>query len=275
VTLVLASLLMARSRRLTGLPIIFLSLAVLMSLFTVSDLFITHYALVHPLAVALAGIAATSWRDGGRWTADGGPQTADGRQRTTHHAPRTTHHATRITQHASRTTHHAPRITHYALRITHHALPFILSLWLLFDLWATIGYHQDLTRSGGLAAHSHVSYHLSYHLRYNGLGAPIALDWGFDAPIRYLSEGSVRPIEIFGYTSVTAPDDDFQRQLVPFLENADNIYLLHAPGQAVFNGRREAFFEQVHLLNKTSVLERSFAQKDGTPLFELWRVVSE
>jgi hypothetical protein len=253
--LVATSLFLPRTRRFTALPLIFLSLALLASLFTVSDLFITHYALVHPIAVALAGIALASWFLGsGRWTTDGGRWTAGGQRQNTRYLILNMHHR---------------------LRITHYALLIILSLWFLLDLSATFRYHQELTRSGGLAAHSDASYHLAYHLRYNGLGAPIALDWGFDAPVRYLSQGSVRPIEIFGYDSLAEPDGDFQQRLVPFLENPDNVYLLHAPGEAIFQGRRQVLFEQAHLQNKELVLERSFTQKDGTPLFEVWRVVGE
>ncbi|MEZ4611539.1 MAG: hypothetical protein R2838_15110 [Caldilineaceae bacterium] len=82
-------------------------------------------------------------------------------------------------------------------------------MWLALDLTATVRYHGALARSGGLADHADTSYHLAYYLRYNGLGAPIALDWGFDAPVRFLSAGTVRPIEVFGYASPGAPDADF------------------------------------------------------------------
>ncbi|MCB0152093.1 MAG: hypothetical protein KDE01_31110, partial [Caldilineaceae bacterium] len=78
--------------------------------------------------------------------------------------------------------------------------------------------------------------HLAYHLRYNGMGAPLALDWGIDAPVRYLSQGAVTPIEIFGYASPAAPDDGFAGRLAPFLENPDNVYLLHSEGATVFAG---------------------------------------
>jgi hypothetical protein len=139
-------------------------------------------------------------------------------------------------------------------------------------LRATILYHQTLTQSGGLADHSDATYHLAYHLHYNGLGAPVALDWGMDAPVRFLSENSVRPIEIFGYESPQAPDEDFGTRLDSFLGNPDNVYLLHAPDQTVFAGRREAFLAAVAARGLTLTLERSFTQRDGTLLYELWRV---
>jgi hypothetical protein len=151
----------------------------------------------------------------------------------------------------------------------------LVAVWVVLDLRPTLLYHQALGRSGGLADHSDATYHLAYHLRYNGLSAPIALDWGMDAPVRYLSENSVRPIEIFGYESPTAPDENFVGRLDSFLGNPDNVYLLHAPGQTVFAGRREAFMAAVAEQGLNATLEQSFTQRDGTPLFELWRVREE
>lgn len=234
---VLFALLRARSRPAVAPPLLLLGLSVLMSLFTVSDLFITHYALIHPLAVAVMGIAlGTLSVDTGHWVPG-----AAARQ-----VP--------------------PKIQ--------SLIPILaIGVWLMFDLSATLSYHRDLARSGGLADHSDASYHLAYHLRYNGLGAPIALDWGLDAPVRYLSEGTVQPIEIFGYTMLDRPDDEFARRLGPFLENANNVYLLRAPEQSVFQGRRDSFFEQVRLIGRQAVLEQTFTQRDGTSLFELWRVI--
>lgn len=213
-------------RRYALLPALFLLLAVLASLFTVSDLFITHYALLHPLLAAVIGIAvAWLYEWSRRWK---GPALL---------------------------------------------LPVaLLSLWLGGDLSASLAYHQELARSGGLADHSDASYHLAYHLRYNGLGAPIALDWGLDAPVRYLSEGTVTPIELFGYASLAEPDADFAQRLGPFLDNPDNVYLLHAPGQEIFGGRREAFFAQAKRRGREALLETTFAQRDGVVLVELWRL---
>jgi len=223
---VLAALLHAKGGRELLLPLLLLALAIVASLFTVSDLFITHYALLQPLLIGLTGIALAQLHEKIRRLP--GP---------------------------------------YLL------LPIaLLTLWLGGDLTATLAYHQDLTRSGGLAAHSDATYHLAYHLQYNGLGAPIALDWGLDAPVRYLSQGSVTPIELFGYDSLAEPDPAFAARLAPFLDNPDNVYLLHAPGQEIFAGRREIFFAQADLRQYEPILEATFAQRDGLALVELWRL---
>jgi hypothetical protein len=134
-------------------------------------------------------------------------------------------------------------------------------------------YHAALRQSGGLADHSDATYHLAYYLRYHGEGAPIALDWGFDAPVRYLSQGTVTPIEIFGYTSPRQPDAAFAQRLQPFLANPNNVYLLHAPNQTTFAGRRELFVQMAQAAGLRLVPETQFSQRNGQVLFELWRAV--
>ncbi len=216
------------------LPLALLALGVLASTFTVTDLFVTHYALVHVVLAGVLGLfLAALLPEGGLGSVI---EAIQGREK----------------------------------RVLVAALGMIL--WLLLDVTASLGYHRELGRSGGLADHSDASYGLAYHLRYNGMGAPIALDWGMDAPVRFLSQGAVTPIEIFGYETLAQPDPAFAQRLGLFLVNPDNVYLLHAPGFTVFQGRRQAFLDQAHLSGGTPVLEKTFSQRDGTPLFELWRV---
>ena len=223
---VLVCLLSRVGRRELLLPLLLVVLAVSASLFTVSDLFVTHYALLQPLLVGLVGVSlARLYEQARAWR---GPVLL---------------------------------------------LPVaLLVLWLGGDLSGSLAYHRDLTRSGGLADHSDATYHLAYHLRYNGLGAPIALDWGLNAPVRYLSEGTVTPIEIFGYASLAEPDADFAERLASFLDNPDNVYLLHAPGQEIFAGRREVFFALAQQQGRQPNREATFAQRNGLVLVELWRL---
>lgn len=225
---------LVRDWRLLLAPLLLAAGVFAASLFTISDLFVTHYVLLQPLLVGVAALGAGAWLE---------------------HPP----------VRAGMT---PPR----SLSAMTPVLAGLLAIWLVTDLGATLGYHRALAQSGGLADHSDASYHLAYHLQYNGMGAPIALDWGMDAPVRYLSQGTVTPIEIFGYASPDAPDAEFAARLAPFLENPDNTYLLHAPPATVFQGRREAFFAAIAAAGRTPMLEQQFAQRNGAPLYEIWRV---
>lgn len=213
-------------------PLLLLLAAFLCSLVTISALFITHYALLQPLLLAVVALALTA---------------------------------------ALPPMHQQPSLRFRPVCLL---LIGLVVLWVVCDLSATLRYHRALAQRGGLADHSDVSYHLAYYLRYHGLGAPVALDWGFDASVRYLSEGAVTPIELFGYDSPTAPNPTFVQRLRLFLGNPDNVYLLHAPAATVFHGRREQFFAAVSQAGLQAQLEMTFAQRDGTPLVELWRVRS-
>jgi hypothetical protein len=218
------------------LPPLLLTIAVFAaSLFTVSDLFVTHYVLLQPLLLAIAGLALACI------SVDVLP------------------HRLRPTDGAVRT------------QLLRSAAAVALLLWVALDLFATVRYHQALAKTGGLADHSDASYHLAYYLQYSGIGAPVALDWGMDAPVRYLTNGAVTPIEIFGYASLATPDSAFAARLEPYLSNPHNRYLLHAADATVFKGRREAFLQIVQERGEQAVLEQQFAQRDGTPLYDIWR----
>ena len=257
-----AALALPTGRRLVGPPLLLQAMAFGASLFTVSDLFVTHYALLHPLMIAVTGLGLHElWR----WSTYRG-RADDGKAG----LPRSGH---RIFQQLRAIAARGPLIP-YIGRVP--ALQFLLALLIcacaLLNLRATAAYHSALTRSGGLIDHSDASYNLAFDLRYGGLGAPIVLDWGLEAPIRFLSEGSVTPIEIFGYASLLEPDETFYRRLEHFLDNADNVYLLHAPGNELFQGRRAAFERLVMARNGSLQLEQAYLQRNGTPLYERWRV---
>ncbi len=217
------------SWRTLAAPLLLVALAFVSSLVTVSDLFITHFALLLPLLTGLTAIGAAAILERGASL-------------------------------------RAPvRRTLVAL------VALTILLWSAGGAVATVRYHSALTRSGGLADHSDASYGLAYFLQYNGMGAPIALDWGMDAGVRFLSEGAVTPIEVFGYGSPAAPDAALAARLSPYLGDAHNVYLLHAPGQEVFRGRRAVLEQVAAARGLQMVLVEGFAQRDGAPIFEVWR----
>ena len=258
-------------RRVVGPPLLLLVAAFSASLFTVSDLFVTHYALLHPLVIAMTGVAVHElWRSSA--SGDGAEtnrarQTdvtgSEGRERSRTGARERLHVL------GSRTWMKLPIVRVSAPQFI---LAVLVSAGVLLDLRATAAYHGALRHSGGLVDHSDASYHLAHDLRYGSMGAPIVLDWGMEAPVRFLSEGSVRPVEVFGYSSLSEPDEAFIQRIEPFLQNDDNVYLLRAPGNELFRGRREAFERVVKDWSGRLELEEVYAQQDGTPLYERWRV---
>ena len=109
------------------LALLFVLLLVVQSSFTVSGLFITHYAIIQPFVVLLAALAADcGWQiANGRWRAAGA--SAPGRTST------------------------GRRGIWAALMVS---LVAALVLWFAADLQTTIRYHRALAESGGHVTHS-------------------------------------------------------------------------------------------------------------------------
>jgi hypothetical protein len=137
------------------------------------------------------------------------------------------------------------------------------------DLRTDLSYHQALTRSGGYAAHSDAGYELARYLQGQGVASPLAMDWGIDAPVQFLTRGAVNPIEIFGYGWES--DEAFEERLVRFLPDPDNLYIFHSPGETIFH-RRQAFDRLVVEAGKVSRVEKVILDRSGKSIFVLVRV---
>lgn len=137
------------------------------------------------------------------------------------------------------------------------------------DLQVDLSYHQALSRSGGYAAHSDASYELARSLQGRGASSPLAMDWGIDATVQFLTTGAVNPIEIFGYEWEAG--EAFAARLAPFLANPENLYIFHSEEETVFP-RRQAFDELVAGLGRTSKVEEEIRDRSGRLMFVLVRV---
>ena len=145
----------------------------------------------------------------------------------------------------------------------------VIAVLTVSDLQVDFSYHQALARSGGYAAHSDTSYELARYLQDQGVASPLAMDWGIDATVQFLTLGAVNPIEIFGYE--WEPDEDFEERLVRFLPNPDNIYIFHSPGETIFH-RRQAFDRLVIEMGRVSRVEEVILDRSGKSIFVLVRV---
>ena len=148
----------------------------------------------------------------------------------------------------------------------------VMAVLAVSDFQVDLSYHQALARSGGYAAHSDASYELARSLQNQGIASPLAMDWGIDATVQFLTVGAVNPIEIFGYE--WEPDEAFEERLVRFLPNPDNLYIFHSPGETVFH-RRRAFDRLVVEMGKVSWVEEVILDRSGKSIFVLVRVGKE
>jgi len=217
------------------LPIALLALIVAQSAFTVSDLFITHDALLVPLVPLSAGVLAGELLKSVRDAAQRAPS------------------------------------RWYTLLSALCIAPIIL--WGVTDFANTVRYHRILAVSGGYGAHSDAIYELADFLRQQAPAAPLALDWGIDAPVRYLTGGLANPVETFGYERLDAPDSGFADRVNPFTNNPDNLYVAHAGEFTVFRGRVEALAALAAGRGMKLQEVARFAERSGRPLFLVYRVL--
>jgi 4-amino-4-deoxy-L-arabinose transferase-like glycosyltransferase len=219
-------------------PVGLLLLIVAQSAFTVSDLFITHYAMLIPLIPISAGVATSALlgRVPGVFI-----ETEPGRSASP-----------------------APALVALSLLSA-------ITLWWTADLWTAARYHDVLSISGGYAAHSDAVYDLAAYLDQFEPAAPLALDWGLDSPVRFLTMGRVNPVEVFGYDNLDAPDPGFADRVAPFLEDPRTLYLAHAPDATVFQGRVDALAGLAEAQGLVLEETARFSERNGRPLFIVYR----
>lgn len=218
-----------RSRRLGQLAplaggLLFVAFYMVQSSFTVSDLFITHYATGLPFVFLVAGLATGV-----------------------------------LVQVAGR---------------RGAALALALALaWAGSDLVIDLRYHQALRLTGGHSTHSDAIYALAGHLIKRPEQPVVALDWGIAAPVYFLTEGRVNPVELFGYERLDAPDPGFEARLLPYLERPDTAYLFRSGDDTIFEGRRQALKELALREGRHFIREITIRERTRRAAFRVVRVV--
>ena len=112
---------------------------------------------------------------------------------------------------------------------------------------------------------------MAEHLDEAKFTAPVALDWGLDAQIRYLTAGRVQPTEVFGYDSLAAPGPEFAERINQLLDDPDILYLAHVPENTVFRERVNMLAELAWKRGLTLHQRALYAERDGTPLIIMYR----
>ncbi|MCB0192602.1 MAG: glycosyltransferase family 39 protein [Anaerolineae bacterium] len=154
--------------------------------------------------------------------------------------------------------------------------PARLFVWLgiillvVTNLSVTLRYHAALTKSGGLSTHSDAIYDLSDWLHNNAKGLVVAMDWGLAAPITYLTNGQVTPVEVFGYGWQS--DVQLLERLNGFIAQPEALYLWRAPDEIIFD-RSNEFKALYRSQNLEETIEEAFYEKSGRPILGVTRLV--
>ncbi|TAK30226.1 MAG: hypothetical protein EPO21_19685 [Chloroflexota bacterium] len=137
------------------------------------------------------------------------------------------------------------------------------------DIKADVGYHIQLARSGGVIRHSDAVYRLASYLDQQG-GEPLALDWGIRTSIELLTQGRISPAEVFFYQKDTPPP--WVDWIYGYMtREPERLYVFHADDMTVFP-RRADFLALAEKIGKKAVLDQTVNQRDGRPVYLVYKV---
>ena len=143
------------------------------------------------------------------------------------------------------------------------ALGLMLALLIISEARTSLNYHQALTLSGGLSAHSDAIYDLAGWLDQQPDRPVMAMDWGLAAPVTFLTAGRVTPREIFGYE--WAASDRFSELIAPYLAPKGAIFLWRAPEEIIFD-RSPDFKALYRPLALEETILAAFYERSGRPI---------
>ncbi|MFL7807209.1 MAG: glycosyltransferase family 39 protein [Anaerolineae bacterium] len=139
------------------------------------------------------------------------------------------------------------------------------------DLEVDLAYHRDLARIGGKGDHTQASYRLVAYLQANGITDVIAMDYGIQDVVQFLTAGEINPPEIFGYDDRERPDSAYAIRVREYLHDPEAAYVFRV--QPLFQQRWEAFQEIAQQAGKQVVEETVIYDWSARPIYRVVRAV--
>ncbi len=154
------------------------------------------------------------------------------------------------------------------LRFAQAATWLVVCVLAASQIGANISILSFLERTGARGLWSDGIYRLTDTLTAQFRGRPVvALDWGFERSVTFLTGGQIRMRELYEFLPV--PSAQFAGAARQALGQPDNVYIAHAPGQAAFPRYRAVFERQAQLLHKQLRTELALTERDGAPYAEI------
>ncbi len=139
------------------------------------------------------------------------------------------------------------------------------------DLEVDLAYHRDLARIGGKGDHTHASYRLVEYLAENGMQDVVAMDYGIQDVVQFLTAGETNPPEIFGYADREKPDAAFGIRVREQLEDPEVVYVFRV--EPLFQLRWEAFQAVATEAGRQVVGESVIYDWSARPIYRVVRAV--
>lgn len=153
------------------------------------------------------------------------------------------------------------------------AAPLLLAvLFLAADGLTTLRYHQTLATTGGVDYWSDAIYALASDLEQADVTQPVAMDWGFTRNLQFVSQGRITAEDRFAYTN--NPDAATGEAINVRIQQEPTLYLFHTPEQTAFDGHWQLFEEAAYRHRLTPMLWKSYHDRTGEPLYQVYEVVT-
>jgi len=164
----------------------------------------------------------------------------------------------------------------YIIYAKKKTLFFIIFVMILgSNIFVVYSYYRILNVTGGTTLMSDTIYELVDYLQENNISRPLAVDWGFAYNIRILTDNKVKPFEIFVYPHIEKEYQQIFEQLCrSVFINQDNVYIFTDSSTLTYD-RFTQFNSIAESMLKKVVLEKTFYQRDGKPLYLLYRVIDK
>ena len=146
-----------------------------------------------------------------------------------------------------------------------------VGLIVLFDLNVARQYQRDMTITGGTATFSDAIYSLAAYLdNRQPASHVVALDWGFKRPVEFLTLDRVNPDDAFGYEQPAGAAT--QQAIAQLVKEPNTVFLFHTPQAGIAYPRFDIFAAAARDAGKQPVLERTFYERDGIPMYQVYSV---
>ncbi|MFQ5822870.1 MAG: hypothetical protein ACE5JB_02320 [bacterium] len=147
--------------------------------------------------------------------------------------------------------------------------PAVVALIIASNLLVIQKYYKELLKTGGLGIWSDAIYELVDYLKRHPDWTVVCMDWGFNQNILSLSDGKVRTERKYYKHNLQDEKSLFG------LFQKNYIFLFHTDKFTYFERPKHIFSQAVQDQNAKVELIKSFYQRDGEKVYQLFRVYVE
>jgi 4-amino-4-deoxy-L-arabinose transferase-like glycosyltransferase len=134
----------------------------------------------------------------------------------------------------------------------------------LNQVGTNVAIHLHFRQTGGIGLWSDAIFTVARELDTQYAARPIiAMDWGFERSVAFLTRGRVHTQEVFEF--LPQPSSKFDDMATVLLRNPANVYVFHAPETTAFRGYREAFERNALKAHKTLNVVETIYERNGDP----------